>query len=543
MAADSVLCIGLDAACFEQLSPYLKQNDLPNIQNLLENGVSSPLTTTTPPWTPSAWPSITTGVTPWTHGIYDFYDHTSNEPKLVSATDLQVPFLWEYLDEADLNSIAINVPVTHPIHSGATSLVPGYLAPEDTDIIIDGEPATQSSLSDDYRIYTQKNDSRETKISENEALIDLRVAAAETLDARHDWSFMMVQFQRTDSIFHTMGHDGNAVRRVYQKVDEAIGRLLDLIDEDTTVLVISDHGIHEYKRTFRCNTWLQNEGWLQTSTESARYAWGETTKPTATEETTESLSVSNRLLSTTLSTLQTVGVTPQRAEKALSLVGLSEPVRRRLPDGLILDAAEHVDWSSSEAYCRSVSSLGIRCNVQGRDPDGVITPTEFESVRSDIINALKTVRAPDGTAVFEEVYDRHERHGSDVANEASAPDIVVRPNQMNWKITDVIRESVFGTTNEFSHTYDGLLIATGPAIDSDATISPRSIDVTPTILELFGYRPAPNMDGSPLSELLDTDHDAVSEIPRPDKRKYFSETTSVSSETVTDRLEQLGYLE
>ena len=100
MTDNTVLCIGLDAACFEQLTPLVEQGEMPNLERLLDRGVSGPLATTTPPWTPSAWPSITTGTTPWTHGIYDFYDHTGEQPQLVSARDLQVPYLWDYLDEA-----------------------------------------------------------------------------------------------------------------------------------------------------------------------------------------------------------------------------------------------------------------------------------------------------------------------------------------------------------------------------------------------------------------------------------------------------------
>ena len=436
----------------------------------------------------------------------------------------------------------INVPVTHPIYRSSGSVVPGYLAPENNDILLDGELAPQSILGEDYRVYARKTDSREATIAENEALIESRVRAAQTLTDRQDWSFMMVQFQRTDSIFHTMGHDTEAVRRVYRAVDEAIGSLLELTGEETTIIVVSDHGIHEYERTFRCNTWLQEQGWLQTSTDAERHTWGETTKPTEADGD-ESTSVSRRLLSTALGTLQRLGVTPRRAEKGLSVAGLSEPVRRILPDDLILNAAEHVDWERSEAYCRSVSSLGLRCNVEGRDPGGVIPQAEFATVRSELVAALENVSAPDGTAVFEDVYDRHDRHGSDIANERSAPDIVVRPSRMVWKVTDVIREPVFDTTDEFSHTYEGLFVAAGPSIDTAADVDLTATDIAPLVLELFGYQPPPNMDGEVPTGLLDRNRASLSPSPETRGRTYFTDGAHGSKDTVTDRLEQLGYLE
>ena len=541
MSERKVLCIGLDAACFEQLAPMVDRGSLPNLEGLLDDGASGTLRTTTPPWTPSAWPSVTTGTTPWTHGIYDFYDYTGSEPHLVSATDLHAPYLWEYLSAGGDSAIVVNVPVTHPVHRFDGSLVPGYLAPEDTDIAIDGELTPQSALGEAYRIYADETDSRDARVAENEALVDARVDAAELLAERQDWSFMMVQFQRTDSIFHTLGHDRAAVRRVYERVDDAVGSLLALTDDETTVIVVSDHGIQEYERTFRCNTWLRDAGFVETAADTERYAWSEATKPD--ESADHARTVTDRLAATAIGALQSVGITPQRAEQALSVVGLAAPVRRLLPDKLLLDAADHVDWRASRAYCRSVSSLGLRCNVAGRDPGGVIDPAEFASVRSTLVTSLEALRAPDGTPVFEAVYDRHERHGSDVPNEASAPDIVVRPTGMRWKVTDVLREPVFGTTDEFSHTYEGLFIASGPPIRADAGGSVRAEDIAPTVLELFGYRPAPAMDGAVPTGLLDTDPERLEPPPTPEERTYLGDTGPTASETVTDRLGQLGYLE
>jgi predicted AlkP superfamily phosphohydrolase/phosphomutase len=538
----SVLCIGLDAACAKQIDPLIERDIMPNVEALRNQGTSGTLTTTTPPWTPSAWPSITTGTTPWTHGIYDFYDYTTEEPHLVSATDLQVPFLWEYLDQLGHTSIILNVPVTHPIHRVSGSIVPGYLAPEDSQILLDGEPAPQSMLKENYRVYARKTDSREAKISENEALIDSRLNAAKYLTEHHEWSFLMVQFQRTDSIFHTMGHDTEAIERVYSQVDDAIGSLLEIVDDDTHVVIVSDHGMHEYNRVFRCNSWLHNEGWLQTSAESERHSWGETTKPTQ-DKSDKHTTFPHRTFSAVLTALRTLGITPQRAEKALSIVGLADPIRQQLPANMLLDVAEHVHWESSQAYCRSVSSLGIRCNVEGRDSGGVISPSEFSAARTKLIEMLETVHAPDGTPVFEDVYDRHERHGTDVANEASAPDIVVRPKEMKWKITDIVREPVFNTTDEFSHKYEGLFITAGPSIASDTNIDLKATDVAPTILEMFGQKPTPIMEGNVPSELLNIDRHNLSDTPVPGKRTYLTEESHGSSETVTNRLKQLGYLE
>jgi len=207
---------------------------------------------------------------------------------------------------------------------------------------------------------------------------------------------------------------------------------------------------------------------------------------------------------------------------------------------MILNAADHVDWVRSESYCRSVSSLGIRCNVDGRDPDGVIPLDEFESVREELVDGLKNVRAPDGESVFETVYDRHERHGSDVANERSAPDVVVRPNRMRWKVTDVIREPIFESTDEFSHTYEGMFAVAGPSVNPDMDMELNAIAIAPLVLRAFGYRSPPVMNGETPPRLLNAEAHMCP--PEPETRVYLSEDTKEETDTVTERLQQLGYL-
>jgi len=383
MTDRKVLLIGLDAACFRQLDPLLASGSLPNIRRLIDSGVSADLETTSPPWTPSAWPSVTTGSAPWTHGIYDFHHYPKkNDPQLVGTHDVRVPFVWEVLSAHGLSSIVVNVPVTHPVHEFDGSLVPGCLAPEQAACLVDGDPQPMAAIDEAYRIYDRGYDPQAERLADYERLIDSRVDAARRLDDAHDWSFMMVQFQHTDAVFHTDGEDPEAVSRVYERVDGAIGSLRDLAGEDCPVLLVSDHGMHRYDRVFYYNTWLRDNGYLETAPDAERHAWNERTFRAAVTETradtdADGRGLSERILGAIVEASSRLGVTAQRAEQALSAVGLDERVGRLLPEEVlydIVDAAEYVDRSQSAAYCRSPSSLGIRCNVVGRDSEGVVPP-------------------------------------------------------------------------------------------------------------------------------------------------------------------------
>jgi hypothetical protein len=173
----------------------------------------------------------------------------------------------------------------------------------------------------------------------------------------------------------------------------------------------------------------------------------------------------------------------------------------------------------------------------------VIPAAEFDAFRAALIADLRTLRAPDGTLVFEAVLDRHDAAvaGPDVANEPDAPDVLLRPAGMDWKVSDVVRERVFGHTDEYSHTWTGVVIAAGPGVGvppehgtlapatdasghparglGSSTDSPSAsvIDVTPTVLELLGVPQPATVQGRPLVPAVTTaDADPVTDRWRPE---------------------------
>jgi predicted AlkP superfamily phosphohydrolase/phosphomutase len=67
---------------------------------------------------------------------------------------------------------------------------------------------------------------------------------------------------------------GTALEEFYQQIDEVLGEILPKVDENTTLLVLSDHGFAPYRRSFNLNTWLWNNGYI-TRTEGASTASNE----------------------------------------------------------------------------------------------------------------------------------------------------------------------------------------------------------------------------------------------------------------------------
>jgi predicted AlkP superfamily phosphohydrolase/phosphomutase len=55
---------------------------------------------------------------------------------------------------------------------------------------------------------------------------------------------------------------GHAIRDTYVRMDEIVGRVLEAIDDDTILFIMSDHGFHGYNRGLNLNRWLVNEGYM-----------------------------------------------------------------------------------------------------------------------------------------------------------------------------------------------------------------------------------------------------------------------------------------
>ncbi len=56
--------------------------------------------------------------------------------------------------------------------------------------------------------------------------------------------------------------NGGALEEFYEQIDQVLGEVLTKIDNNTTLLVLSDHGFAPYRHSFNLNTWLLNNGYI-----------------------------------------------------------------------------------------------------------------------------------------------------------------------------------------------------------------------------------------------------------------------------------------
>lgn len=524
--SNRTLLIGVDAGDFRTIEPMLEAGELPNLEELIEGGFRGSLSSSIPPWTPTAWTSLTTGKNPGKHGIFDFKMPGTDE--LVDSADVQTNTIWDYLTDAGEPSIVVNVPVTHPAAEIEGVLVPGYLGPEVGEAIAypDGILEELQEEIGEYRIYKSDDVTEGQDLcDEYLRLMQMRADAMTYLCTAYEWSFAMVQFQRTDTVFHELPEE-KYIRSVYRKLDECIGQLVSSINAEN-ILVASDHGMGETGNwDFRINTWLLETGYLETDTKGYSPGWEKPTATSASEKGTDSDGKSSVARAAHAAAL--VGITPRRIEHALKHLGLDETVMRLIPDAWLQTAleegGERIDVDASAAYCPSGPGLRIVCSDVDRD---------------HFMEKLSSLSDPDGQQVFEWIRRAEDVYDGPAVN--AAPDVIAYPREMAYYISATMTADVFAKSRyAYNHMQDGIFLGRGPDIRPvDEHLEVDINDVAPTVLSLIGVELDVDFDGSPIEAMLDG-------VEIPEERAYEIVNRTASEDdrdAVKARLEDLGYME
>ena len=529
------LLLGLDGTCRSVLSPLFDEGVAPTLAALFEDGTSGPLTSQLPPWTPSAWPSLYTGVNPGKHGVFGFLRFDGYEWDVVNRSDVAEFALWELLDRHGLTSVVVNVPVTYPPREFDGALLPGYIAPESPACHPEGILEDVEDAVGEYDVYGPLDRSGETDLDEAAAHATRRGEAFRYLVDRFDPDFGFLEFQQTDSVFHARPGDDEAVRRIYGAVDDAVGRVLDECDPET-VVVVSDHGMGEYDGyDVRVNEYLRDRGFVRATTDGSGMPSWDAIARNRLQDGDDGGQPSPGLATRLAATASQAGLTSQRIQAVLEPLGLAEFVAKRAPTDAVRAGTEQVDFRSSRAYVRDRIELGVRLNLAGREPDGVVADGEYDEQRDELIDALSSLETPDGEPAFDEVLPREAVFSGPYVERA--PDVVTVPADFEHTLNVSLLGERFGDPFEpWNHKRDGVIAAAGPGVDGTASLSGAHLfDVAPTVLSSLGVPRSDRMDGTVLpivDETAETAYPAFDATERDD----------TDDEAVEERLAHLGYL-
>jgi predicted AlkP superfamily phosphohydrolase/phosphomutase len=541
-----VLVVGLDAACVPVLEPLFDRDVVPTLQDLFESGTAAPVESHDPPWTPAAWPSIYTGTNPGKHGSFGFVSYDGYDWDVVGGDRIREPAVWELLDRHGHSSVVVNVPVTHPPAPIDGAVLPGFLGPEEPTCHPEGILEDVRSACDGYRVYPaadRTTDAPDEEVFANWlAVTRMRGEATRYLADRFDPDFGFGQFQRTDTVFHTFPTDSDRVETLFRTVDEEVAATIEATDPDA-VFVVSDHGIGPYDGyEFRVNEYLREGGYVETTQDPRGMPSWNPMRARLREgaEATAGADDDPGVFARAAATAAAAGVTTRRVADLLDRVGVADLVAPHVPERVKRAGGTHVDFANSTAYMRTRVELGVRINLAGREPDGVVDPAEYDAVRSALIEYLSAAETPDGEAVFEAVGPREAYFEGPMTDDAV--DVVTVPADYEHLLSATLPGEQFADrSGTWDHKREGVLAAAGPAIEDDVDLgSPALYDLAPTVLAAFGVPVSTRMDGSILP-VVDADGDVGNrEYDRPAVRADGEEGPASG---VEDRLADLGYLE
>lgn len=361
-----ILVIGLDAAVPELL---LQDPDLVNLRRLMEAGCFGALESIVPPITVPAWMCMATSQDPGSLGVYGFRnrrDHSYDGLEIVNSRSIRSLSLWDQIAMEGKRATIVGVPPNFPPRKTSGASVGCFLTP-DTQTQVFTFPERHSDeireLVGQYPVDVKgfRTENKPWLLDEIREMTTKHFAVVRHLLTSTEWDYLHFVEIGLDRIQHGFWkhHDPlhrqhpagspfeNVIRDYYRQLDEEIGSILELLDEETAVLVVSDHGARRLDGGFCVNEWLIREGDL------ALHSYPEQVTPFAK-----------------------------------------------------LD----VDWDRTRVWSEGGYYARVFMNVKGREPRGTIDPQDYERVRDDLKARLEATideeGRPLGTLVFrpEEVY-------------------------------------------------------------------------------------------------------------------------------------------
>ena len=287
-ANKKVLLVGWDAADWKVITPLLDAGKMPNLQKFADQGVVGNLATLYPVLSPMLWTSIATGKRAYKHGIHGFAepDPASGGARPVTNLGRKTKAIWNILNQQGMRSNVIGWWPSEPAEPingvmvsnqyqqsvGAADepwpLRPGTVHPKRlrksmAELRVHPTEITPQQILPfipNAASIDQKKDQRLAAVAKILAECAGVHAAATAVMQLEPWDFMAVYYDTIDHFCHGfmkyhpprlpwIGEEDfdlykDVINTAYRFHDMMLGTLMQLAGENTTIIIVSDHGFH-----------------------------------------------------------------------------------------------------------------------------------------------------------------------------------------------------------------------------------------------------------------------------------------------------------
>jgi len=455
MGKPRMIVVGLD--CAAPTLVFDRYRDaMPNLWALIEGGTWGPLRSSEPPITVPAWTCMMSGRDPGELGLYGFRNRIVGETglRLANGGDVHVKRVWDWLGDHGFRVAPLFVPMTSPPSPVRGEMISGFMWP--------GEKAPwcfPQSLATEieerfgpYRpdVENFRADDLERIHEEIYAVTQQHFGIAEYIWVEKNPDFMMMveigvdrfhhAFWRHIDPQHPRHEPGNrwadSGRRYYSLLDAQIGKLREIAGNDTTFLVVSDHGARAMHGGFCINEWLIRRGYL---------------------------------------------------------------VLKDAPSAASALTHDRIDWPQTVAWAEGGYYGRIFLNVAGREPVGRVSPREATALKKQLQRELGALHDDESNEVPTRVHDPEEHYrrtrGFPPDLMVYFDDLALRAigSVGHGRLTLTENDTGADTCN---HDWNGIFIMSGGGVPARGRVEDAEIyDVTPTILSVFGIERPPGILG------------------------------------------------
>lgn len=516
-----LLIIGWDGADWDILDDLSARGCLPYVSSIIETGARGVLQSVIPSHSWAAWPTFLTGEDPPGHGVFDFVERDPAHPGRrlpVTSASIKAPTFLEYLSEAGREVRVGNVPVAYPPLPVNGRMISGVAVPPGGEFVHPRDWGRELERRAPFPVngleWLNHEQDPETLLEEASQLIERRTDSFEVL-LEGSWDVAVCVYVEPDRLQHAFGayllpsHPdhraltasklGESLRDIYRLLDACTARLMRVAGQETSVVLMSDHGFRPITRQLDVNQLLKHLGFAS----AARGA----TATTALRQSS--------------------------VAKLLKRTKVAAPLRRRVK------VPSTLDWSRTRVY-NATTGGGLSLNLKGRERHGIVEPQDYERVRSALsVSLLAFVDPETGEKPIVETFDRESLYEGPYLH--LAPDLFVKPKPF-WAMSSSSK-SLSSSTRwpTGQHRRAGIIAASGSNV-APGDLGVRHLrDIAPTALAFCGLQ-TPSSAGSPIEEISGSVGDRVTVSAVRDSRRQ-SELTDEEQQHITDHLRDLGYIE
>lgn len=453
-----ILVVGLDCA-----SPEIIFGDdrLSNVRSLMEAGCWGRLESVIPPITVPAWMCMATGRDPGSLGVYGFRnrsDHSYDGLSVVNSRSIRELAIWDQVAREGKRSVVIGVPPSFPPRKVNGVSVSCFMTPDTERYDYTWPPEVRheiEALVGEYPVDVRgfRTDDKEWLLDQIHEMTRRHFEVVRHFISKEDWDYFQFVEIGLDRVHHGfwkhhdprhVDHDPDTpyrevIRDYYRSLDHELGEILRLLDEDTVVLIASDHGARPLDGGFCVNEWLVREGFL---------------------------------------------------------------VLNHYPDRVTPFSELDVDWDRTRAWSEGGYYARVFLNVKGREPRGALERADAAAVREELKERLEATSGPDGeplgTLVFkpEELYRELRNIPPDLIVHFGG--LAWRSIGGVGYGAVHVRENDTGP-DDCNHDLFGAFVLAGPGVRLRGEVEgAHLLDVAPTLLELGGYDVPDAMQGRSL---------------------------------------------